>query len=268
MDLKTLTYKPCNPSWLGSCFEILLPRECLVCSRPLRGTSLCYRCRPALPDLRSILTVRCSRCFEPLSSTTQDVCDPCLLHPCIPDSIRFLWEYEGLARDFIRTMKYRPSITLLDIAANLLLQATPHLFAERNWDALVPIPSSHRQLKKRLLHPCVELSRDISRNYSIPIVAALRHNKHRAPQATLSREKRLSGLGNLFRVNHPKRVAGKSILLIEDVITTGATVSAATRALQEYGALRVDVLALARTSVWKRFRARLNQVFKTSATVL
>jgi predicted amidophosphoribosyltransferase len=112
-----------------------------------------------------------------------------------------------------------------------------------------------------MLHPCRELARQVSREHRIPLQNALIHDQKRLPQARLSHEDRLRRLRKLFQVNKGIQLEGKRILLIEDVVTTGATVAAATYCLQQAGVSRVDVLALARTRVWSRFRQRLHSLF-------
>ena len=257
-----LSYPQTHQSWLGSCLEILLPTACVVCERPLRGALMCYRCRPTLPDVRSLQQNRCGRCFSiitmPPASTA--LCDVCALHPPILDSIRFLWEYDGLARDLIRTMKYRPSVALARLGGSLLCDALPHLFSHTSWDMIVPIPASHVMFRRRLFHPCHELAQATSKHYRIAIHDALIHARKRAPQASLDHVARLRNLRHLFKTSRPKVVLGKNILLIEDVITTGATSAAAAYALRNAGAARVDILALARTHVWSRFRAQLDRL--------
>jgi predicted amidophosphoribosyltransferase len=262
MPDQLLSYPTTPPSWLCSCLEVLLPASCLVCSRPLRATKVCYRCRPALPDLNDILLHRCQRCFGP-RTTSDATCEPCNLSPCLPNTIRFLWEYDGLPRDFIRTMKYRPSLQLLSIASSILSQSIPHLFPELAWDMIVPIPSSSSTLRRRMLHPCTELAREIKREHHIPLIHALIHDTKRLPQARLTHEERLRKLLKLFAVKPGLDLRGKRVLLIEDVVTTGATVAAATYRLQQAGVSRVDVVALARTRVWSRFRQRVHSVFST-----
>jgi ComF family protein len=258
----SLSYPHICQSWLGSCLEVLLPTACVVCERPLRGALICYRCRPALPDLRSIQHNRCTQCFTVASASRagESLCDVCVLHPPMLDSIRFLWEYHGLARDLIRTMKYRPSVALARLGGALLCDALPHIFAHTSWDLIVPIPASHAMFRRRLFHPCTELAQASSKRYSIAIRDALIHATKRAPQASLDHAARLRNLTHLFKVSRPHVVQGKHILLIEDVITTGATSAAAAYALRNAGATQVDILALARTQVWSRFRAQLGRL--------
>jgi predicted amidophosphoribosyltransferase len=262
-DTPTLTYPRTSLTWLGSCLEVILPTQCLVCTRPLRRERICYRCRPPLPDLRGIQLSRCARCFEPLPLSAQvgSVCEPCHTHPLLPDSIRFIWEYDGLARDLIRTMKYRPSTLLAGLCGSLLKDSIPSLFNHSSWDLIIPVPSSRITYRKRLFHPCVELAHSISRELTVPVRSALTHDTARLPQASLDHDARLRKLKKLFCVRNPRALQGTRILLVEDVITTGATIAAATYQLRMAGAVRVDIISLARTRVWRRFRARVSEIF-------
>jgi predicted amidophosphoribosyltransferase len=263
----TIEYPPYASSWLQNCIEILLPSQCTICRRPLRGTTVCYRCRPPLPDLTDLCARSCPRCFSILGATpAHSECETCTLFPPLADSIRFLWEYDGLARDLIRTMKYRPSMSLATLAGALLNGAVPFLFPPgTSWDLIIPIPASRAMFRRRLFHPCQELARPISQSMKIPLLSPLYHDHKRAPQASLTHEERLRRIRSLFSLARRFDARGRRILLVEDVITTGATIGAAAHVLRQAGALRVDVLALARTRVWKRFRQRLYKTFHENA---
>lgn len=267
-ELTLLSYPSAHGSWLSSCLEVLLPRECLICQRPLRRETICFRCKPKLPELRDILETRCECCFEPLSTVQRDQavwCETChLFHPN-SDSIRFLWDYSGLPRDFIRAMKYRPSITLARVGGHLLRQSLPLLFQEPSWDCIVPIPSSASTYRKRLFHPCAEMASIVALTTSITARALLIHDRRRKPQALLDHATRLRRLHSVFTLKKGFSLEGKRVLLVEDVITTGATISAATYTLKAAGARRVDVIALARTRVWSRFRRKLSDIFHKRA---
>jgi predicted amidophosphoribosyltransferase len=154
-------------------------------------------------------------------------------------------------------MKYRPSKKLARLAGIILADSLPHVFLESNWDLVVPIPSSAKTFRKRSFHPCVELGYHVAQTLHIPLRLALVSNPKRQAQAKLHHDARLRGIKKIFTLRDPKQIRGKGILLIEDVITTGATVSAAAHCLKAAGATSVDVLALARTQVWSRFRHRV-----------
>jgi predicted amidophosphoribosyltransferase len=129
-----------------------------------------------------------------------------------------------------------------------------------DWDLVVPIPASKQLFKRRLFYPCNELALKIARDHKIDTVCALTQNTQRAPQATLGHDDRIKRLRTLFKLEHGVEVSARRILLIEDVITTGATIAAATYTLKRHGAARVDVLSLARTSVWGRFRGTIHKL--------
>lgn len=243
-------------TWLSGSLEVLFPRECLVCTRPLKGQSLCFRCAPASP---TYTTIRCQRCYGPMAASTESGwCATCTTFPPPTTRMRYLWEYSGCARDLITAMKYRPSAYLTKFAGHVLNEELPRLFEDRSWDLVIPIPSSPSMLKKRLFHPCHEIAKVVAGGLpQTKLLYALRHRRSRTPQARLSHEERLRGLRYFFKVRKPSVISGKKILLIEDVITTGATIAAAAHALYAAGALEVDVVSLTQARVWSRFRALL-----------
>jgi predicted amidophosphoribosyltransferase len=163
-------------------------------------------------------------------------------------------------------MKYHPSIYLTRYSGALMAQALPTLFPDRSWDRIVPIPSSPETLKKRHFHPCHEMAHIVKKALpNTKVSYALQHNRHRTAQAKRSHEERLRGLRTLFRVPKQAEIKGKRVLLVEDVITTGATIVAASQALYHAGACEVDVIALAQARVWARFRARLHKLMERSS---
>lgn len=186
------------------------------------------------------------------------MCAACETFPLTANRVRYLWEYEGEARDFIRAMKYQPSPLLARLAGECMAHHLSSLFENHAWDLIVPVPSSPAMLKKRLFHPCAEMSKALQRHLpELRIRHALKHRGKRTPQARRSHEERLQGLRKLFHVEDCRAVEGKRILLVEDVITTGATIAAACESLRIAGAASLDVIALAEARVWRRFRSRV-----------
>lgn len=254
----SLYYPTKRLSWAGACLEVLLPHSCHICSRPLRNEILCYRCRPPLPRMSRHMEHICLICSSPLSSQNEAArCDTCDLYPLSTRALRHLWDYSLLARDFIRAMKYKPSEQLATVAGTLLSQSIPDLFHIKDWDLVIPMPSSKSGFATRLFNPCAQISLAIAKNHHLRHRNILIRNTRRRPQALLSHDERLTGLRKLFTVSKPSIIGNKSVLLVEDVITTGATIAAATETLLANGAKHVDVLALARTRVWNRFRSEI-----------
>ena len=234
--------------------RVVLPYRCLVCSRPLGAGRLCSRCAPVLIDFGR----RCPQCFSELSTSTRspsaEHCDQCNFFPPLPERIRFLWSYEGRARSLIRCIKYRPSRWLCSYAGSCLATSIDSLFDSFNWDLIVPIPARLSSRQDRLFHQCALLAQAVGKKTGTPILLdALSEIGHRPPQASLLMKDRLRLLASGFAASS-RLVSGKSILLVDDVITSGATTSAATQALLEAGAKKVDLLALARAPVWNKSR--------------
>jgi predicted amidophosphoribosyltransferase len=247
-------------TWISGPLELIFPRQCLVCTRPLRGASLCFRCTPSVVSLDIL---RCPRCFGVVAQFDDTMCAACQSFPLEVDRIRYLLEYAGVGRDFIRAMKYQPSSHLAGLAGELLATNLHKVFGEESWDLIVPVPSSPAMLRKRLFHPCAVMAKRIQQHLpGVPLRHALQHRGERTPQARRSHQARLQGLANLFRVTRPHLVTKKRILLVEDVITTGATAAAAGYALRSAGALSVDILALAEARVWRLFRSRVFALFQ------
>lgn len=256
-----------KPSWLSCLLEIISPSECLVCRRASHLALLCTRCQPDIPNLRSLANQRCPACFSqtpqtltPSHPTQPQLCQACRSFPLTTDSMRFIWDYNGIVRDLIRSMKYRPSITLTDLCADILSDALSELYPNKSWDLVVPIPASRQLFKRRLFYPCNQIALRIAKNYGILLANPLRQNTKRAPQSTLNHEERLRRLRGSFVLVNPSILRGKKVLLIEDVITTGATIASVSYTLKKHGALEVAVLALARTGVWERFRRAIHEL--------
>jgi len=126
---------------------------------------------------------------------------------------------------------------------------------ERHWgrapvDVLLPVPLHRRRLKERGFNQALLLVRRWPLRLGMPKVpvdtGVLRRARATAPQAGLGRRGRQANIAGAFALRHPERVAGRHILLVDDVITTGATAGECARLLLDNGASRVDVLALAR----------------------
>ena len=246
--------------------EILFPRACLVCDRPLYRHRLCSRCTPRIgkPDSLDPLH-RCQRCFSQIPNIAEyptRECTACTLFPPLPTSIRFLWEYGDLPRDLIRAMKYRPSPWLARWGGAALRSQILTLFKHPEWDFIIPIPSSSINMRRRLFNQCHVMARALTKGTPRlgKVSTSLYNRQHRLPQAQLTHDERLRHLRDRYGYKGPSLV-GKRVLLVEDVLTTGATSSAAAHALFAEGASRVDIIALARAHVWSRYRTRIHKIF-------
>jgi len=116
------------------------------------------------------------------------------------------------------------------------------------YDMIVPVPLDWWRVRQRDYNQAHLLAAYLERGGQTPrIRQALLRSRHRQPQSLLNREQRKENLRNLFRVDKKIPVHGKTILLVDDVVTTGATMNECARTLKQHGAKRVDFVALART---------------------
>jgi len=217
--------------------ELILPRCCLVCQRPLLHSSICLRC---LPMTHLVVVNLDDRPNLPFRSACS------------------VWPYHGVVRNFIMTMKYRPSLTLARLAAEQLADALLE-HPQFKCDLVVPVPTSPKNFRKRLFNQSGILAQGIAKKFDLPCdTLALRHLGCAAPQASLAHKARFQNVKRSFESRH-NSVAEKSVLLVDDVITTGATVASASLALLKGGASCVNVVALATSDSWTSYLAALQE---------
>ena len=169
-----------------------------------------------------------------------------LAHPPVFDRLRAVALHEGVARHLVHGLKYRDRTDLAPMMAAWMLLASDGY--GHACDVVVPVPLHARRLLLRRFNQSAELARALARVAGKPLLAsALQRIKPTRRQVGLSARRRAANVRGAFRVN--KRclddVRGKHILLIDDVYTTGATVSSAARALKRAGAAEVTVLTFA-----------------------
>lgn len=235
--------------------EIFFPNRCLLCGARTHGV-LCSGCTPAAPSA----TERCPQCYEPRTvAAGQPCCELCQLYPSLNRTFRYLWEYEGIYRELLHTIKYKPSKRLATSLAKLIAPEIPTLFPSQDWNLIVPIPSSKAALLRRGFNQCVIVAAAMSVRCGVPwSIFALSHHGYRMRQAELRPERRLNNVKNALRASR-QVVEGKSILLIDDVLTTGATTGVASSALLEAGAKSVDIFTIARSPNWHSARAEISK---------
>ena len=151
--------------------------------------------------------------------------------------------FEGELRELIHLFKYGRVETMAGPLGRFLALALPR---GEQFDAVVPMPLHWMRRYKRGFNQAELLAREIGQRASVPVRNLVSRAKATTPQAGLTNAKRRANVSGAFRVREPERVAGLRILLVDDVMTTGATGSACARALKQAGAARVSLLTVAR----------------------
>lgn len=222
--------------------RLLLPGECLVCAEPVaHPQDLCVACRDELPANRCC----CAHCAEPLPllhTANKLRCARCGSQPPAFDRVSAPWLYAPPLDQLLMRFKYHRDRTAGYLLLDLLLEQLP----EGSHDALLVIPGQRERIRERGLHAPGWLASRLARHQGWTYRPEwLLRQKAITSQQELGRKARWLNPRGAFKAS--LAVEGKTLLLLDDVITTGATVHWASQALKAAGALRVDVMCVART---------------------
>lgn len=217
--------------------EALLPQRCIVCGR--FGAAVHDHC---LDDLPHAGGTRCRICWRPLAGGTW--CDRCATGgEQAPDfdELRAAYRFEGAARRALLEAKFRGVTALLEPLALAAARVVP---AEWAPEAVVPVPLAPRRRRRRGFNQAELIARAVAERLDLPLRTDLVRRVRETPaQTALSAEARERNLEAAFAVEGPPPAR---LLLVDDVTTTGATLSTIARALKAAGAERVYALAVAR----------------------
>ncbi|MBA3325537.1 MAG: ComF family protein [Rhodobacteraceae bacterium] len=232
-----------------SLIDVIFPPRCLACPEPTEAPhGLCPAC---WRDTFFIAGGACGKCGAPLMGAAgiDDVCEGCLRHPPAWDRGAAATVYDGAARRVVLALKHGDRLDMVGPLAGWLAGAGRELIA--GCDVIAPTPLHWRRLVKRRYNQSAELAKRLGRLTGKPVVVdLLTRTRATIPQEGMNRVARAANQAGAFAVT-PRRqggVAGRAVLLIDDVLTSGATLSACADCLRAAGAARVDVLALARVA--------------------
>ena len=228
--------------------DLFLPRACARCGAAVAGErALCARCAAALPRLPAD---GCRLCQGPLGAGLR--CSACRDERAPLAQIAAEVAFAGEVAGWIRRYKY-PAAGLagLDprpaaLAAALLADAARRLAAP-GFELIVPVPIHAQRLRQRGFHPAGELARGLARALGVPAeLRALAQLRATASQTGLDRRARRRNVRGAFLARPGLRLP-RCVALVDDVVTTGATLAEAARALRHAGARRVVAVCVART---------------------
>ena len=229
---------------------ILLPDDCRLCGLPLGNASRIPVCPECLASAAQPMEAEylCTRCRSPFlnreSLSADGVCPACEAEPQGFDSAWSYGAYDGKLRRLIHVYKYERVDTLALPLAKLLLDALPR---EEEFDCIVPLPLHWRKQWDRGFNQAELLAREVARRTGIPYCDLLRRTKSSKAQAGLTFAARRENVKGNFALRGNLKVRDQHVLLIDDVLTTGATAAAAARLLKRAGgARRISILTLAR----------------------
>jgi ComF family protein len=224
-----------------SILDFALPPRCGGCGLIVDDVdSFCTDCWRKLEFLQG----GCERCGLPLKGTDAETCGACLAQPPRLDRIRAAVAYGDISRSIALRLKYGRKTALGRTMARYMRPLVGDFPANC---ILVPVPLHRRRLWSRGFNQSAIVAREISRRTGIPVaVDALRRTRSTPPLKGMGMRQRRRTVAGAFQAIEPARLRGQTVILIDDVMTTGSTGNACARVLKRAGAERVDLISWAR----------------------
>ena len=229
--------------------DLVFSPSCLACRSGIAKTgALCAGCWGGIRFIERPFCERLGTPF-PLDLGAEGLLSPdAIAHPPVFTRARAVAHFDdGPARRLVHRLKYGDRLELAQTMGAWMARAGDELLAEA--DVLVPVPLHRSRLVRRRFNQSALLARAVSARCGVPVdVDALTRVKATPAQVGLTRTQRALNVQGAFRVEQAQRAAiqGRNVVLVDDVLTSGATINAASRALLRGGARRVDVLVFAR----------------------
>lgn len=212
--------------------NLLFPQRCPWCGRVIGFSGPCERCVDVLPHLTEEESALLSR---------QAGCRAI-------NSLAACCRYEGVAKRAMQRLKFQGMRSLAPLVANEMAQCAKEQFPDVRFDVIVPVPTSRKSLARRGYNVPALLAKTVGAILAIPVENDILVKECETRyQHDLPREGRAANLLGAFRVKRPEMVAGKRVLLIDDIVTTGATLAECAKMLELAGAKAVDTLCFAYT---------------------
>lgn len=227
--------------------EICFPSRCLFCRRDTSPGDPLRLCDPCLSELSFLTGEGCPRCGMPFTVPSVDhFCGPCLKGENIFDQARSLLAYRGPLRDVVHSFKYHRNLTCIGTFGALFRESlTDSSFFLA--DLIVPVPLHTSRLRQRGFNQSLLLAREFFRERKEKIKPRLlERHRPKPPQTSLNGRQRRLNVRGAFRVTNPSQVRDRTLVLVDDIYTTGATLNECARVLKRAGARRVTALTLAR----------------------
>ncbi len=232
--------------WLRRC---LAPSTCELCETlVVHPPDLCSTCEAGLKTLRR---EHCSCCALPFSAGSRDghLCEDCLGQPPSFQKVSAAFEFAGSAEALLHALKFGRRLPLLPALTRRALLSFREAVQSFRPHALLPVPLGRWRRFRRGFNQSHALAAELNRvsGSGIPLVSGV-HRRQASPQARKDRAERLRAMAGAFAVEKPQFFRKQRVLVLDDVMTTGATVESLGKSLLQAGAEAVQVYVLARTA--------------------
>ncbi|WP_051240612.1 ComF family protein [Tepidiphilus margaritifer] len=224
--------------------DFFLPSHCGVCGLGTTVRGVCASCQAEFTPWTQ--EAACGRCGDRLTEDEREegICAECTLDPPFFDAVRAGFWYEPPLDALIQRFKYGGDLRLGRALARALAQ---ELSSPPAVDVLVPVPLARQRLRSRGFNQAAVLARDLGAAWHVPVLLETVQRRRETPhQARLHAAARRENLRGAFAVDRAQGIAGRRVSVVDDVLTTGATLNALAAVLLECGAAAVRGIVLAR----------------------
>jgi ComF family protein len=228
--------------------DMLYPRNCIGCgvAAPEPFHYICWDC---WSDCSHVEAPFCKVCGDPVAGSVDHdfTCFSCSAERPAFEGARSAARYDGVVGEALRQLKYEKGLWLAPDMAELLMRCMKAEYSDKKFDLVIPVPLHHVRRRERGYNQSAVLAAELGRKMGCRSVPGmLRRIRATTTQTNLTAPRRLSNVKNAFESRRAKGLAGRCVLLVDDVMTTGATVNACAKALIKGGARSVHVLTVAR----------------------
>ena len=224
--------------------DFLLPPTCPICHKKVDNTGICPKC---FSELEFIGKQKCSICGRPLDAIVpgMTICGKCLKDPPHFHQAESVFKYNDTIKKLILPYKHSDSIELTGLFVKWISANSSEMIAKNQ--IIIPVPLHWRRLFTRKYNQSALIAQRLAKKHNMlyaPLI--LVRSKYTSSQGHMSAKERKKNVKGVFSIKYPELIKDKSVLLIDDVFTTGATVNECAKVLLKAGAKSVDVLTAAK----------------------
>jgi len=227
--------------------SLFYPALCAVCHAPV--TQGDYVCQDCLGKAQRIVAPFCAKCSEPFPGAIEGefTCSNCAHRSLAFDAAVAAYRSRGVVRFVILQFKYSRQLHLRHPVAKWLLEAMNDArLRDRNFDCVVPVPLHPARFRERGFNQAELLAKILGQRMNLTLSRPLERTRYTTTQTAFDRNDRMENLRGAFRLRKRIGVRGLRVLLVDDILTTGSTLSECARVLREAGAQSVFAVTAAR----------------------
>lgn len=223
--------------WISDLIDLIFPRTCVVCGELLspQEKDICINCLSTLPKIEKIHLDEIEKSFWGKVE--------------IERATSFMYYHKNSPyNNLIHRLKYKNRPDTGDRLAFLAAKEIAESGFFDDIDAIVPLPLSKRKMRQRGYNQCDYIAKGLSRATGIPVIKnAVKRLKSNETQTHKSRDERWQNVEGIFALSDATMIEGKHILLIDDILTTGATLASCAKSIQEGCQCKISIFTLAYT---------------------